>query len=93
MNDLPTMTVVAAAKAHIRSFNAPRGCKLCGCHERYLRTWNTSDVACVGCESISKLSLAQINVAEKRHNQKVRKAVYRNFSIPRVFGGMSTSPR
>ena len=91
--DLPTLTTMQAITQRVRNFNAPRACKACGSHERYLSAWGIHYCSCVGCEVAGGLSKGAIKAAEGQHNRKVAKNKRDNWSIPRVFSGLNTSTR
>lgn len=52
---------------------------------------HTGDIASRGKEvSSGSLSKTKIAVAEKQHNQKVKRSMYLNWNIPVVFHGLNS---
>lgn len=94
MSQLPTMNAKEALRTHTRHFLSPNKCSHCGTKEKICYGWTLSEVMCVTCyppETTKKVSLTNLNSAEKKHNEEVARLRRKNWGIPVVFGGMNTA--
>ena len=93
VQELPTLTGAEAVKQKARLFNSVKPCKECGSHSRWIAgSFSHSNIACYVCEPMvgHLTTLNNIRSAEMKHNKSAWKTWKSNWSVPVVFGGMST---
>lgn len=88
--DFPLMTRKEAFDTDTKYFQCAKGCKDCGSKLRYWTTKSDSSIFCFGCHPDTSETCSKIKVASKKHNDKVKKMIKDNWTIPTVYGGYNT---
>ena len=90
-DEYPPATLATARQMGYTKFTGKRKCNECG--TEYRRFKYKHEYLCVSCypmlmvEPNAITTSTQVKMAEKRHNQRVKKSMRNNITIPVVFRG------